>query len=343
MRALCTLPGLRAAGVGQQVLDVAGELQLLDPRRHRGVRRRVQLVAVDAVHLDPRGQPGRHRPFRLGRSGALVVGLDRAGLLPGLGLDRLGGSDQALAPTAPGPLLDDRGVVGLVHAELELGQHLALEDDRWGQEPGPEDPGPFRDLVQRDADHDEHAEQQQQDQQRHRDIAGQQIGEDRGGDVADDPAGLAQPLGLVGQRQAAGDVDQTEQAEHDRGPTDELAAAGPVAVGVAQRPPGHQDQQHGSHVGQGADQAGDPVPDAPAERAGQAPPELRGDHDRAAEQEQSDPVPAQCRVDIAGSRADPPGSTAHGVRETAPDCAQTVPDPTEHGALRSTGRWTTRA
>ena len=53
------------------------------------------------------------------------------------------------------------------------------------------------------------------------------------------PASRSRSGSLVA-RQAAGDVDQAEQAEHDGRPADGLATARAVAVGVAQRPPGHQ-------------------------------------------------------------------------------------------------------
>ena len=46
--------------------------------------------------------------------------------------------------------------------------------------------------------------------------------------------------GLVGPRQSARDVDQPEQAEHDRRSSRHLTAPGPVAVRVAQGPPRHQ-------------------------------------------------------------------------------------------------------
>ena len=203
--------------------------------------------------------------------------------------------------------------------------------------PGQSSPGPaypLGNLVDRNAHHDQHAEQQQQDQQRHGDVHGQQIGEQAGGDVAEDAAGLPQLLGRVGPGQPAGDVDQAEQAEHDRGPADELAPARSVAVGVAQRPPRHQGQQHRGDVGQRADDAGDPDPDAVTDRTGQTPPELGPHHDGAADQEQSDPVPAQRRIHVAGPRAHAPGGIPGPLRQTGPGGGEPV---AQHAAVPSGG------
>ena len=54
--------------------------------------------------------------------------------------------------------------------------------------------------MQRNTDDEDHAEEQQQDQQGHRDIDRQQVREQAGGDIANDSAGFAESLRLVGPR-----------------------------------------------------------------------------------------------------------------------------------------------
>ncbi len=237
----------------------------------------------------------------------------------------------ACAP-APGPLrvADHRGVVGTVHPELQLRYHFALDHFRAAPHPLAGSVNALGDLVQGDADHHEHPEQQQQDQQRDGDVDGEQVGEQARGQVADDAARVAQPLGFVRSRQSARDVDQPEQAEHDRRPADRLATARTVAGWMAKRPPRHQRQQHRGDVGQRADDAGDPEFHPVAEGAGQTPPELGAEHDGAAEQEQSDAVPAQGRIHLGCPRADASRGPTHRMSKSDPGRGESAPDRAQH-------------
>ena len=228
----------------------------------------------------------------------------------------VGGQRRLLATAALRPLLDDRRLVRLVAGVVVL--DLAPDDQRAAERL---DPGayPLGDLVQRDADHDEQTEAEQQDQQRHGHVRGEQVGQQAGRQVAGDAAGLAQRGRVVGPRQAVGDVDQSEQTEGDGCPADELATARTVALGMPQRPPGHQQQQQRCRVREGADQGGDADVDRVAHGAGQAEPELGGDDDGAADQEQTHPVAAQGRIEVAGAGADGAGGGADQVSQAEPE------------------------
>ena len=136
---------------------------------------------------------------------------------------------------------------------------------------------------------------------------------------------------VVRARQAVGDVDQSEQTEGDGCPADELATAGTVALGMTQRPPGHQEEQQRCRVREGADQGGDTDVDGVAHGAGQAEPELGSDDDGTADQEETDAVPPQGRIEVTGSGADGAGGRADQVSQAEPDGDQSPTDPGQQG------------
>ena len=123
-----------------------------------------------------------------------------------------------------------------------------------------------------------------------------------------------------------------EQTEGDGCPADELATTRTVAVGMSQRPPGHQEQEQRCRVRERADQRWrHPTWIAVAHGAGQTEPELGGDDDRTADQEQPDPVPPQGRVEITGAGADRAGRRADQVSEAEPEGEQSPTDPGQQG------------
>ena len=233
-----------------------------------------------------------------------------------------------LATAALGPLLDDRRLVRLVAGVVVL--DLATDDERAAERL---DAGayPLGDLVQRDADHDQQTEAEQQDQQRYGHVRGEQVGQQAGRQVAGDATGLAQRGRVVGPRQAVGDVDQSEQTEGDGCPADELATARAVALGMPQRPPGHQEEEQRCRVRESADQGGDTDVDRVAHGAGQTEPELGGDDDGAADQEQTHPVPPQGRIEVTGAGADGAGRRADQVSQAEPEGDQSPTDPGQQG------------
>ena len=167
--------------------------------------------------------------------------------------------------------------------------------------------------MQRNADDNEHPKEQQQDQQRHRDVDRQQVGEQAGGDVANDAARVPESLRLVRTRQPTGDIDQAKQAQCHSAPTDHLPAKRTVTVWMAQCPPGHERQENGCYVAEGADRACDTDEDGMPDSAWQAPPHCGADHDRAAEQKQPDSVAPQRRVDFLHSRPNSSHRASHRV------------------------------
>ena len=109
-----------------------------------------------------------------------------------------------------GLITDHRSVVGLIAAVLQFGHNLTFDDHRPMSQPGSCGTQAIGNLMQRNTDDNDHAEEQQQDQQWHRHIDGQEVREQAGGDIADDAAGIAESFRLVGPRQPARNVDQAQ-------------------------------------------------------------------------------------------------------------------------------------
>ncbi len=86
----------------------------------------------------------------------------------------------------------------------------------------------------------------EKEQHRHHDVRrAEQVEEERGDDVADRPAALAQRAGVAGDRLrvALGDVDDAEQPEGERAPADDLPAGRAVVDRVAQVAPADDEQR----------------------------------------------------------------------------------------------------
>ena len=296
----------------ERVGDVARQRELLDARRQRRVRRGLGAL------LD------------------LLVGR-RLGLL---------GHDRLALALAERPVLQDRGVVGLVAAvlvhvvgtghrpdatagtaarercrlllggDLGLGRRTAQQAVAQLREPG-------RHLVDRGAGDHQHAEDREQHQQGYDDQgAAQQVQEERGDHEADGAAGLLEVLGVpaVRLRHAVGDVHQAEHAEQQRRPADDLPAGRAVAVRVAQVAPGDEAQQQRDEP---AEQADRPVHHGAGEVAhspGQLPPDRGRDHDGEPEQEQPGAVTTVLGFELAG-----------GVPDLADGRSQHVGDAEPHG------------
>ena len=74
--------------------------------------------------------------------------------------------------------------------------------------------------------------------------------------IAPPASRIASGVGVAGTRDAVGEVHEAEDAAADRAPADDLAADRAVAVGVAQRAPGDDDEQDRDGPGQEADGSG---------------------------------------------------------------------------------------
>jgi hypothetical protein len=96
---------------------------------------------------------------------------------------------------------------------------------------------------------------------------------------------------------------------------------------MTQRPPGHQQEKQRRRVREGADQGGDADVDRVADGTGETEPELRGDDDGAADQEQADPVPPQGRIEVTRAGADGASRGPDEVRQTEPEGDQSPTDP----------------
>ena len=246
-------------------------------------------------------------------------------------------------PAADLAALEDRAVVGLVAAVLvdvvalhradaatgaaalerlrllRVGRGLLRRRTAEGPVAGGREPG--GDLVHRRAGDDEDAEDgEQHEQGDHDQRAAQQVHQQRGDHEAERAAGLLEVGGVAepGLGHAVGDVHEAEHAEHQRGPADDLAAGGAVAVGVAQVAPGDEDEQQRDEPGEQPDRAGDHGAGQVADATRQLPPDRGGDDHGEADEEQAGPVAAVLGLELAGGVADlADGRTEH-VRDADP-------------------------
>ena len=322
--ALCGDPARQDVTGGEHVGHVAGQGQLLDPLRQRGMRRRLRALCLGRGRVLGPGLDrrvwlfGRSLPAALGDLAALQ---HRAVVRP-VATGALAVILRALRhdadPAPPGTaqrlgllgILVDRGRVGL----------LSRVGTRPAAHLGPELARLFGQRVDRRTAEHENAEENEQDQQRHRDVPGEQIGQDRGHGVADRPASalqVADPVLWAGD--AVLDVDQAEHTGQDRHPADELPATWTVAVGMSQRPPGDEHQQDRDGPRKGANAAGHTCPDGTADVTRHVPPHGRGDHDGHADEQQAHTVAAQLGVELAGTGTDPPDDGTHDVGDAEPD------------------------
>jgi hypothetical protein len=105
---------------------------------------------------------------------------------------------------------------------------------------------------------------------------------------------------------------------------------------MAQRPPGHQSEQDGCQIAEGADGAGHAGGDALPNSTWQPPPHCCPNDNRTAEQEQSDSVSSQSWVDFLHARSDPSYSIAHYVSKAGQDRGDTEQQLIESGLLVAT-------
>ena len=218
----------------QRVGDVAGQRELLDPRRAAAcaAAARARSSAGSSAWSDVR------RVGRVGASGfaaalAELAVLEHRGVV-GAGRPCRGRRRRHRADAAARPAARERRRSSS-SADLGLGRRAAEQRGRGAREPGR---APGRPGVR--GDH-QHAEDGEQHQQRHDDDgAAQQVHEQRGDHEADArrrPAAGPRCRRGAGCGHAVGDVHDAEHAEQQRRPADDLAAGGAVALGVAQVAP----------------------------------------------------------------------------------------------------------
>ena len=295
----------------ERVGDVAGQRELLDAGRDRGVRGRLELaggvrVDDDGGHLEP--------GLGLGLDGVLLAALPALAVLQDRavvgGVAQLEAVEVRVGPTAPDRLgLLRRTGLGVVPVPTEHPVASGREALRHA-------------IKGRRGDH-QHAEEGQQHQQRHHDQVGaEQVEQQRGDDEADSSTALTQRSGVAADRLRApvGDVDESEHAEAERRPADHLASSGSVADRVAHHAPADQDHEQRHQPADLADRAGHDGADELEQPARRTEPDRGGDHDRQAEEEEPSTVATVLGVEVAG-----------GVPDTACGGADTVGDPQPDG------------
>ena len=291
-------------GRRQRVGDVPGEQQLLDPGRHRRVRRRRLLL----VRQLPRVGSGRSG---LGAASdhRFVVG-DVRGLVLG---------HRALAAPWPAALQRlERLYAEVGDLAVDVGRLLA----RPVHQPGEDRLGPLGQRVQRRRGDHEQAEEQQQHQQWDGDVRRDRRDQRGGHQEAEVAAGLAQLVVHRWVGQSAGDVHQADDGEHDSAQADADPPAGLGVLRVPQDPHAQPEQDQRQHQPDLAEGARDDGVHDPTDRSLQVPPLDGGDHGGQPDQGQADAVAAVRRVQLARAAADPPGQRPDQVGDAEPEPAQ---------------------
>ncbi len=317
-RALCVEAGLEQVVDRQGVGDVAGQRELLDALRQRGVRRRLEDALVVHGGLRVTGLGGHVD----GVLAALAAGLrhDRA-VVRRLRLVVVGERADAATGAADrreragGPVVADE--VDRLLGHLPAGQPVA----QGGK--------PLGDPVDRGRGDDEQAEHGEQDEQRHdHERRAQQVHQQAGGDVTQRAARALQ-VGGVPQRglgRAVGQVHETEDPEQQGGPADQLPAGRAVGLGVAHGAPAHRDQQQRREPADDADRAGDDGAGQLGDAAGELPPLGGRHHDGQADQQQPDAVATVRGVELGGGATDPADHSPDDRGGTHPRGTQRAPD-----------------
>ena len=161
-------------------------------------------------------------------------------------------------------------------------------------------------------------------EQRCRHVGGQPARERRGREVSDVAAGAAHRRGALGRvGDAMGDVDDPEHAEGDAEPADDEPAAGAGLGGVADEPPGQQDEQGRQPRCSRPDGAAQHVGDDATGRTARRPPDGRCRHHREREDGQAEPVAAGggFELEFAGAAADGPHRSTEAAGDAQPDTA----------------------
>ncbi len=152
-------------------------------------------------------------------------------------------------------------------------------------------------------------------------LGAQEVEEQRGDDVADRAAAVAQRrrVAVDRLRVAGRHVDDAEQPEGERRPADGLASGRALLYRVAHDPPAGPDQgqrHQPADLADGADHGGTEELHDPA---GHAEPD-GGAHDHGgADEEQPGAVAAVLGLEVAGAASEAAGTGADGVRHREPD------------------------
>ncbi len=183
------------------------------------------------------------------------------------------------------------------------------------------------------------------EQGRHDVRALEQVDRDRREQEADRATGGTHGLRVLVAvaRDAVREVHEAQDAAADRDPADDLATRRAVEVGVAQRPPGDDEQQDRHRHGEDADGAGRRSANRAADRAGDVAPDGGGNDDREAEDAEADAVTALLGIEVLRAVTDAAGDRAHQPGEAEPHgCRRTqerVEDSSNRTRSRASSRW----
>ena len=274
---------------------------------------------------------------RLGTDHWGVVRLDVvAGLDDALQLDRAA-ADVAAARSARqlGVLVLVVFVLVVVVVVVVVERALVAEQLR---QPGQ----PVRHVPDRGAGDDEQPVAADQAEQRRRDPGRQPLRQRPRGHHADEAArGLDRGPAAVVVREGghpAGDAEQAEPADQQRGPADLGRREGRIAVRVAEEPPADQrEQDRDGERALAHDRARERV-DALAGQVVHPRPDRRGEHDREPEEEQADAVSLVIGLEFAGVAAEPAHGGADRPRDQQPDRADGAVEPARQDHHRVLGR-----